>query len=44
LQSEKYYSLAILLIVLLRALKAAIAITPCSIITIDLSPEFGAVV
>jgi hypothetical protein len=32
-----------LLIVLLRASKAIITITPCSIITIDLSLEFGAV-
>jgi len=32
-----------LLIVLLRVLKATIAITPCSIITIDLFLEFGAV-
>ena len=31
-------------IVLLRPSKAAIAITPCSIMTINLSPEFGAVV
>ena len=30
-------------IVLLRTLKAAVAITPCSIMTIDLSPKFGAV-
>jgi hypothetical protein len=30
-------------IVLLRALKAAMAITPCSIIIIDLSLEFGTI-
>jgi len=30
-------------VVLLRALKAVAAITPYSIITINLSPEFGAV-
>ena len=42
-QSEKHYSLAMLSIVLLRASKAAIAITHCSIMTIDLSLEFGAV-
>jgi hypothetical protein len=44
LQLEKYYSLAILSIVLLRALKAAIAITPYFIITINMSLEFRAVV
>ena len=31
-----------LLIVLLRALKAAVAITPCTIMTVDLSPSFEA--
>jgi hypothetical protein len=30
-------------IVLLRVSKAAVAITPCSIITIGLFPEFGTV-
>jgi hypothetical protein len=44
LQLEKYCSLAILSIVLLRTSKAAVAITPCSIIAIDLSPKFEAVV
>jgi hypothetical protein len=33
-----------LLIVLLRASKAAVAIPPCPIMAIDLSLEFGAVV
>jgi hypothetical protein len=28
---------------MIRASKAAIAITPCSIMTINLSPEFGAI-
>jgi hypothetical protein len=41
LQLEKCYSLAIQVIVILEALKAVIAITPCFIITIDLSPKFG---
>ena len=40
---DKYYSLAMLSIVLLRTSKAAVAITPCSIMTIDLSLKFGAV-
>ena len=41
MQSEKYCSLAILSIVLLRASKAAVAIAPCFIMTIDLSLECG---
>lgn len=41
MQSEEYSSLAILVIVLLGVSKAAIANTPRSVMTIDLSPEFG---
>jgi hypothetical protein len=43
LHLEKYYSLAIVLIILLRASKAAVAIPSCSIMTFGLSLEFGAV-
>jgi hypothetical protein len=41
LLSEQYYSLALLSIILLIASKAVIAITPCSIITINLSQSSG---
>ena len=44
LHLEKYYSLAIVSIIMLRASKAAVAIPSCSIMTFGLSLEFGAMV
>ena len=39
---KKYFGLVVLLIIVFTASKAAIAIAPCLLITIDLSLESGA--